>query len=145
MQNHHNVVGTATVCSMLDISRSTLNRRMKNDPRFPKPFKFHGSDLNYWLVSDILDYIRWSSGGGAAEVDAVAAGPKRPPPGIGQIYLDLAANDAVADVPAEVLRNASSAYLTKHVGAHARQPVRPRTVEVQVKKTRTCVKRHDER
>ncbi len=42
--------------SILGISRATINRRIKSDPNFPKPFKI-GRDN----VFDIADVERYSS------------------------------------------------------------------------------------
>ncbi len=60
------VVGTIEIYTgMLDVSRSTFHRIMRDDPTFPKPFKI-GLRKNAWFREDVEAWIMARAAGVAA-------------------------------------------------------------------------------
>jgi predicted DNA-binding transcriptional regulator AlpA len=50
------IVSTKQVCAMINKHRSTVQRRLKNDPRFPRPVPSSLGANEFWL-SDIQTYL----------------------------------------------------------------------------------------
>lgn len=45
------------VARMLDVSTSTVRRRMKDDPTFPRPFRMAPNGDLLWAVADLQAYV----------------------------------------------------------------------------------------
>lgn len=50
------IIRDVRVSEKLDIGRATVWRKAKDDPEFPKPFKY-SNNLTGWLESEVDDYI----------------------------------------------------------------------------------------
>lgn len=51
------LVPIATVIEILDSSRASVYRRLKNDPTFPRPIRFPGGRSVRWELTEILRYV----------------------------------------------------------------------------------------
>ena len=49
---------TASVMERLDVSSKTTIRRYVKDGILPRPMQDSGSNINYWLESDLEDMLR---------------------------------------------------------------------------------------
>lgn len=56
MEKARRVLKLATVCDMLDASKSSIWRWLREDPSFPRPFKL-GPQLTVWDAVEIEAWI----------------------------------------------------------------------------------------
>ncbi len=47
---------------MLGVSTSTVRRRLKDDPDFPRPFRLSENGDLLWIVSEVPPYIERKAG-----------------------------------------------------------------------------------
>lgn len=51
------MINAEKLCEILDISKATMYRRLKDDPNFPQPLRFSGGRTMRWRLSDVMEYI----------------------------------------------------------------------------------------
>lgn len=137
----------AWVLDTLDISNATLHRRMEKHSNFPRPIEIHGTRTKRWIEREVYEYAQWLAGdpgapgqSAASEVSNISNTVKPADRDATQAASQSVPEDSGAELsaasasPRENLRpriKKSGGDIPLNMSRN-----KPRTVEVQVKRSR---------